>query len=133
MHTYTVELRIWSSDEDLDLKAITDDLGFAATNTRRRGELKSPSRAFTETMWGFEVHPGKEWDALEDGLESTLKILMPLKSKLSAYSSKYEVILWCGHFTSSFDGGPTFSREILKKLGDLGIPLLLNTYYSADN
>lgn len=81
-------------------------------------------------MWGYEVAAGKEWDEFEDAIDSLLKVLMPLKSKIGGYSSKYDVVLWCGHFASSFDGGPTFSAELLQKLGELAVPLHLETYYS---
>ena len=38
------------------------------------------------------------------------------------------VSIWCGHFSSSFDGGPRLSEKILKALGDLGLPLWIDTY-----
>lgn len=132
MDTYTAEFRIWTEKEDLDLGAISEDLGLAPTNTRQRGEARSRSSRFAESMWGYEVCAGKEWDEIEEAIESLLHVLMPLKSKIRGYRSKYDVVLWCGHFTSSFGGGPTFSAELLQKLGDLGIPLQLETYCSSD-
>lgn len=131
--TFTVEFRIWTKKEDLDLSAITEDLGLSPTNTRRRGEARSRSSSYTESMWGYEVEAGKEWDEIEDALESLLAVLVPLKNKIMGYSSKYDVILWCGYFKASFDGGPTFSAEMLKKLGDLGIPLYLDTYCPVED
>lgn len=116
----------------LDVKAINEDLGLTATNTRQRGEAQSPARVFTESMWGYEVHPGKEWESLEEALESILEVLMPLKDKIMKYSTKFDVNLWCGHFTSSFDGGPTFSPAILIKLGELGVELYLDTYCHSE-
>lgn len=135
MHSYSVEFRILSESADLDLNAITENLGITATNTRKRGEAKSASRVFTESMWGYSVYPKdshQDWDSLEDALESLLSILMPLKDKIREYVQKYNVVVWCGHFTSSFDGGPTFSAGVLKKLGDLGVELSLDTYCSSD-
>jgi Domain of unknown function (DUF4279) len=128
--TYTAEFRILTEKEDLDLCAIFKDLGISPTNTRQRGEARSRSSKYTESMWGYEVEAGKEWDEIGDALESLLAVLMPLKSKIIGYRSKYDVILWCGYFNSSFDGGPTFSAELLQKLGDFGIPLQLDTYCS---
>lgn len=130
MHTYTAEFRIWSEKEALDLGAISEDLGIAPTNTRQRGGARSPSSRFAESMWGYEVCAGREWEDLDDALDALLKVLMPLKSKIRGYCLKYDVVLWCGHFTSSFDGGPTFSVDLLQKLADLGIPLQLDTYCS---
>lgn len=135
MHSYSVEFRILSERAELDLKAITENLGITATNTRKRGEAKSASRVFTESMWGYSVYPKdsrKDWDSLELALESLLSILTPLKNKIREYIQKYNVVVWCGHFTSSFDGGPTLSAEVLKKLGDLGVELYLDTYCSSD-
>jgi Domain of unknown function (DUF4279) len=135
MHSYSVEFRILSESEDLDIKAISENLGMTATNTRQRGEAKSASRVFAESMWGYSVYPEhglKDWDSLEEALESLLAILMPLKDKIREYILKYKVVVWCGHFTSSFDGGPTFSPEVLEKLSALGVELFLDTYCSSD-
>jgi hypothetical protein len=131
MHSYTVEVRIWSDKDDFNISAISEDLGITPTNTRRKGEPKSSTNVFAEAMWGYEVYSG-EWESLEEALDATLKIFMPLKDKLTKYETKYDVILWCGHFTSSFDGGPTFSPELLKKLGEFGVELFLDTYCSRD-
>ena len=132
MHKYTAEFRIWAEKEVLDFKAINEDLGITATNTRQKGEAKSPTRVFAGSMWGYEAYLGKEWDTLEEALESLLEILMPLKEKIMKYSTKYDVVLWCGHFTSSFDGGPTFSPELLKKLGEFGVELFIDTYCTTN-
>jgi hypothetical protein len=86
-------------------------------------------------MWGYSAYPTnrpKNWDSLEEGLSALLNIFMPLKKKIAEYAEKYDVNLWCGHFTSSFDGGPTLSPEILKKLGDFGVELFLDTYFQSD-
>jgi len=130
--TYTAEFRILTQKEDLDLYAISEDLGLSPTNTRQRGEARSRLSKYTESMWGYEVEAGKEWEEIGDALESLLAVLMPLKCKISKYRSKYDVILWCGYFKSSFDGGPAFSAELLQKLGDFGIPLHLDTYCSSE-
>jgi hypothetical protein len=132
MHSYNVEFRIWSEKEDIDLESITNTLCIHPTNTRQRGEPKSPTRVFTESMWGYDVDPGKKWDSLEEALASLLKVLMPLKDKIMKYNTKYDVILWCGHFTSSFDGGPSFSPKLLKNLGEFGVELYIDTYCSED-
>jgi hypothetical protein len=81
-------------------------------------------------LWEFEVFPpnGSRWDSLELGLASLLKILIPHKQTLQEYPHGHEVFIWCGHFTSSFDGGPFFSAQMLKTLGDFGVSLWLDTY-----
>ena len=131
MHTYTAEFRIYGKKETLDMKAISQDLGLTPTNSRQRGDAKGSRRKFHVAMWGYEVSSGKEWDNLEDALKSLLQVLLPLKNKIAKHSSKCDVVLWCGHFTSSLDGGPTFSADLLQKLGELGVPLFLDTYYTS--
>jgi hypothetical protein len=42
------------------------------------------------------------------------------------------VILWCGHFQSSFDGGPTLSPELLKQLGEFEVELFIDNYFSEE-
>jgi hypothetical protein len=132
MHSYTVEFRISSEKEAIDIDAINKDLGITATNTRKKGDIRSSSSVFNESMWGYDTCKGKDRDSLEKGLESLLEVLMPLKDKIMRYCEKYDAVFWCGHFTSSFDGGPTFSPELLRKLGEFGVGLFLDTYCSAD-
>lgn len=135
MHSYTVEFRIFSEEDEFDVDAISKHLGITANNTRKRGEPKSSTRVFAESMWGYSVYPEnsyEDWDSLEEGLESLLNIFLPLKDKFSEYLTRYQVVIWCGHFTSSFDGGPTFSPETLQKLGELGVELFLDTYCSIE-
>jgi len=135
MHSYTVEFRIFSKEDEFDINAITKSLGLTANNTRKRGEPKSATRVFTESMWGYSVYHENsydDWDCLEDALELLVNIFMPLKNKIDEYLIKYKVVIWCGHFTSSFDGGPTLSAGILKKLGEFGVELDLDTYCSTD-
>ncbi len=133
MHSYTVELRIFSEKDEFDINAISKSLGITANNTRKRGEPKTATstRVFAESMWGYSVYPEnsyEDWDSLEEGLESLLNIFLPLKDKVGEYLTKYQVLIWCGHFTSSFDGGPTFSPNLLNKLGELGVELFIDTY-----
>jgi len=85
-----------------------------------------------KALWELEVFPeGRtDWDSLEAGLAALLKIFVPQTRALQEYSKKHDVFVWCGHFSSSFDGGPHLSPEILKALGEFGMPLWLDTYFS---
>jgi len=81
-------------------------------------------------MWEYEVRPetgGVAWHSLEDGLRTLLSALVPHKKELLEYQQKFKVFLWCGDFSSSFDGGPTLSPAMLKALGD---ELILDTFFS---
>jgi hypothetical protein len=132
MHNYSVEFIIYSENCNLNIEDISLNLGITPTDIRQRGEPKSPYKTYEQSIWGFSVNPehGSEvlWDSLEDALESLLIVFMPLKSKIEEYSKTFNIAIWCGHFTSSFDGGPTFSPQILKKLGEFGVELFLDTY-----
>ena len=83
-------------------------------------------------MWEFEVFPEDrdDWNALELGLAELLRIFTPHTRTLQEYRNKYGVLLWCGQFSARFGAGPILSAEILKSLGDFGVPLELSVYCS---
>jgi hypothetical protein len=106
------------------------DLGLDPTLTNVVGDPRSPNTVWKTTTWELEVFPtgGSYWDSLESGLAALLKLFVPHKNALQEYRNRYEVFIWCGHFSSSFDGGPLLSAEILKALGEFGVPMELDTY-----
>jgi hypothetical protein len=130
MHTYTVSLRI--SSTALDAAQVTRELGITPTQTRKVGESRSANKVWDIALWELEVFPeGRTgWDSLEAGLVALLKIFVPQTRALQEYSKKHDVFVWCGHFSSSFDGGPNLSPKILKALGEFGVPLRLDTFCS---
>jgi Domain of unknown function (DUF4279) len=130
MHTYTISLRIES--RALDTAQTTRELALSPTQTRAVGERRSADTVWDKALWELEVVPEgrSDWDSLETGLAVLLKIFMPHKKALQEYSKKHDVFIWCGQFSSSFDGGPHLSAEILRGLGDFGVPLWLDTYPS---
>ena len=130
MHTYTVSLRI--SSPALDVTQVTKELTLAPTQTRQVGERKSADTVWDKALWELEVFPKRrsDWDSLEVGLDALLKIFVPRAKALHDFGKKHDVFIWCGHFSSSFDGGPHLSAQILKALGDFGVPLRLDTYLS---
>lgn len=134
MHSYTVELRILG--QDLDPDEATLRLGVEPSQIRRKGErLSDRCRPWDENMWAFEVFPpGQDsWQSLEEGLSSLLSIVGPIRDKILAYAAANEICIWCGHFTSSFDGGPILSPRLLKSLGDFGVQLILDTYCDRES
>ena len=68
--------------------------------------------------------------SLEEGLLHLLETLEPKKESIGVLAKNAEVIWWCGHFQSSFDGGPTLSASLLQRLGDFGVPLFIDNYFS---
>ena len=128
MHRYTVELCVVG--ENLNPEEVTRALGLALSQVRRKGDRRSEESTWPETMWSLDVLPEdqKEWSSLEDGLAALLKIFVPIRERLQSYPPANKLFIWCGHFTSSFDGGPTLSPALLKSLGDFGVQLVLDTY-----
>jgi hypothetical protein len=86
-----------------------------------------------EGMWGYDGPPEapKEWDSLETGLRHVLDHLWPYREKIGKYAGIAECLWWCGHFQSSFDGGPRLSPDLLRKLGEFGVALYIDNYYSS--
>lgn len=133
MHTYSVALRI--SGTDLDLADVSARLKLRPTQTRVIGQHRSPNSVWDESMWEYEVRPGEGkpvWDSLEDGLQTVISAFASCGGELRNIQQRYKVFLWCGHFSSSFCGGPTFSPQILKTLADFGVELILDTYSSYE-
>ena len=130
MHRYTVELRIVG--KDLDPEGVTRALGIAPSRVRRHGEprVEGSRSTWSGNMWALDIlPPGRDdWSSLEDALGALLNIFGPIRNQIQAYIPTNQTYIWCGHFTSSFDGGPTLSPALLKSLGDLGIQLFLDTY-----
>lgn len=85
-------------------------------------------------MWSYDGFPQgespKSWDSLDEALVSVVQKMWPVRHKLEGYKQRYKVILRCGHFQSSFDGGPTLSPSTLKMLGEFGVEVFIDNYLS---
>jgi hypothetical protein len=130
MHEYTVELTI--SGAGLVPAAITEDLKLEPSSVREVGERRSEGKVWDKALWGYNGFPSetqKSWASLEDGLDFLLDRLEPLRSQLDNYKEKYDLVWWCGHFQSSFDGGPALSSKLMKRLADFGVDLYIDTYF----
>ena len=129
MHSYLVSLRI--SGEALDPSQITTDLGLEPTQVRYKGQRRGPNSIWEEALWEYEAQPtngARDWRSLEDGSQVLLSVFDSRQRSLREYQQKFKVFLFCGHFTSSFDGGPTFSPALLERLGEFEVELYLDTY-----
>ncbi len=130
MHEYTVELRI--SGAELAPDTITQALGLEPSLVRQVGEHRGAGTVWDKALWGYNGFPGdttKSWASLEDGLTFVLDRLEPLRSEIDKYIRKYDAVWWCGHFQSSFDGGPTLSAKLMRRLADFGVDLYLDNYF----
>jgi len=59
--------------------------------------------------------------------------LEPLRSEIDNYKQKYDAVWWCGHFQSSFDGGPMLTAELMGRLADFGVDLYIDNYFAESN
>ncbi|MFI5127471.1 MAG: DUF4279 domain-containing protein [Candidatus Acidiferrales bacterium] len=142
MHSYTVSLRIESAK--LDTSRITEELGMAPWQTRFAGQYRSPKSVWEKALWEFDVQPEQsdvatenwphwpQWKSLEKAFEKLLSIFTPYAKRIQSYKHDHDVYIWVGHFSSSFDGGPRLSPEILKALGDFGVAVWVGTYFIED-
>jgi hypothetical protein len=136
VHTYSVQLRI--SGKTLDPSEITRGLGLEPNQVRVAGQRRNNSKVWEESLWSYDgaadpIAPAKEWTSLEDGLLYVLDRLLPKKDLIRAYTASFDVVWWCGHFQSSFDGGPTLSSQLLQRLADFGVPIFIDNYFRNDD
>lgn len=127
-HEYTVEFRVWGTAIEPDL--ITRELGLQPCQVRISGT--SRFRRVDLGMWSYDggERDNPYWESLEEGLEFVLTKLWPHREAIARYESRGEIIWWCGHFQSSFDGGPSLSPGLLRKLGEFGAKLFIDNYFS---
>ncbi len=130
-HVYTVEFRIFS--ETLDPGAITNTLSLQPCQVRRQGSLRADGKIYSG-MWAYNGcgdTKSPEWVSLEEGLTFVLDKIWPRKEAIAGYISNAQLVWWCGHFQSTFDGGPKLSPFLLGKLGTFGADLFIDNYFSA--
>ncbi len=131
MDTYTVEFRIQGSTLNpleitrlLDLEpSLTRNMETIARSNRKREPIWSYDGISTEKKFVEQ-----KWETLEEGLQFLLDILLPKQEQILATCSEYNVFFWCGFFQESFDGGPTLSPDLLRKLADFGVKLIIKNY-----
>ncbi|MET0645944.1 MAG: DUF4279 domain-containing protein [Pyrinomonadaceae bacterium] len=133
VHKYLVELRI--SGKNLSTSEVTAGMGLEPSVSRREGETVGNKR-YQYSLWAYNGRPADDapptWDTLESGLTFLLDRISASKEVLEQYQSKYNVIFWCGHFQSGFDGGPSLSPSLLKRLGEFGVGIFIDNYFSED-
>jgi hypothetical protein len=133
-HIYTVELRIVGNNIEPD--SITEKLGLQPCRAVHAGSRRADGREIIAS-WAFSGGGDEksEWASLEEGLQFVLAKVWPLRHAIAAYKNGGELIWWCGHFQASFDGGPSLSSDLLKKLGEFGANIFIDNYFyeSADS
>ncbi len=61
-----------------------------------------------------------------------VKHLARKKADIIALHQRFPGVWWCGHFQTSFNGGPSLSPELMTALGSFGIPLSIDNYFSEE-
>jgi len=130
-HEYFVELRLYA--DSLTPSEITRYLCLQPTNSsdgravRRDGTSVRP-------FWGYgpldEDGCPVKWESLEQGLDFLLGCIAPVRTKILEISQSVAGIWWCGHFQTSFDGGPTLSSNVLAEIASYGLPLFIDNYFT---
>lgn len=131
MHEYTVELRI--SGAVLVPANITQGLALEPSLVRHVGERRGEGKVWDQALWaynGFSAGTPKSWASLEDGLTFLLDRLEPVRTEIEMLKQKYDAVWWCGHFQSSFDGGPALSAALMRRLADFGVDLYIDNYFA---
>ena len=129
-HTYLVELRFFG--DTLNPAEVSSILGlqpsiYSSHEEPLLGRKRQP-------FWGYNGSEHAdfqaEWLSLEDGLAFVARTLAPVRSEIVQLSKRFDGLWWCGHFQSSFDGGPTLSPDILADISSFGCSFYLDNYYS---
>jgi hypothetical protein len=133
-HIFTVELRIFS--KTLDPSQITRESGLTPSSVRQPGSVRSDGKRL-DAMWcfnGAEAEGGRtmEWSSLEEGLIFVMDKVWPHRDVIAGYQPASRVMWWCGHFQTTFDGGPTLSPSLLKRLGEFGAELFIDNYFHSE-
>ncbi|GLQ95532.1 DUF4279 domain-containing protein [Dyella acidisoli] len=133
MHSYSIQLRV--SGIDVDPESVTNFLELPPSLSRLKGEKRGQNSVWTESLWSYGgkyCEVTREWKSLEEGLLELMEELWPKRDLICSLAKKSDVIWWCGHFQSSFDGGPTFSIVLMRRLAEFGVPLYLDNYFRSE-
>jgi hypothetical protein len=128
-HKYTVELRIFGT---MDPDIVTAETGLQPCDVRG-AEVDQEGNILHKGRWAFNggrESGAYEWDTLEEGLRFVLGRVSSSVDIFKKYEETQLVTWWCGHFQNSFDGGPTLSSGLLKRLGDFGADLFIDNYFN---
>lgn len=131
-HIYTVELRFFG--DGLNPAEITRRVRLSPT--RSSGDLVGPNGRKLRPFWAYsgESEAGFQpnWPSLEQGLDFLLGQLAPFRESLIELSEDHQGIFWCGHFQSSFDGGPMLSPRVMANIASYRLPLFIDNYFSEE-
>jgi hypothetical protein len=128
-HRYTVELRIFGT---MDPNIATAETGLQPCDVAH-AKFDAEGNVLQKSRWAYNgggPSGAYDFDTLEEGLDFVLTRLAGVEELFRKYAKTELVLWWCGHFQRSFDGGPTLSPRLLKRLGDFGADLFVDNYFT---
>jgi Domain of unknown function (DUF4279) len=132
-HEYAVELRF--TGENLVPSDVSARLGLLPTNYYVRG-MDYPNTKNRLPFWGYDAQSDRDnyrgWQSLEEGFEFVCRELRSKKAEIITLSREFKGLWWCGHFQSSFDGGPTLSPSFLAEIASYGLPIFIDNHFVSD-
>lgn len=110
-------------------------IGVEATLFHGKGEKKSATREWEDSVWSFEVSPSpgvRGWESLEEGLGSLMEALGHAKQPIQRVADQYDVMFRCGQFAGGAQADVTLSPNLLRDLAGWGVHVVLETYFSSE-
>lgn len=117
----------------MDPDSVTAETGLHPCDVRR-AEIGARGEILHQARWAYNgggESGAYDWDTLDEGLMFVLERVSGAADVFKKYGSTQLVTWWCGHFQSSFDGGPTLSPRLLARLGDFGAHLFIDNYFHS--
>jgi hypothetical protein len=126
-HSFTVEFRLWGVD--LDPEHVSQVLRLKSCQSGLGDPGGRPSKPF----WHFNGFDAEslEWQTLEAGLVHVCSKLRPQRPAVIEMVKLYSSMWWCGHFQSSYDGGPILSAATMAEVAAFGAPFFIDNYFSS--
>jgi len=116
---------------DLDMEAITRELGHTPTHRHRRGEPAPIGKWHTLDMWQMESPLGKGQD-LELHLNWLAEQLLPHKQYIISLSRKYKVDFYCYKTPYTEQASLTLSPNALRLFTELSLNLCVSLIFIPD-
>ena len=132
-HTYTASLRFYGLPHIV--QGLSEELGLPGHVLPYRGGRHAPATPAPMLTWDYSIQPSApnlNWESLQEPLEALLNVILPVRDRILLIAQTLERIWWCGHFQSSFDGGPQLTANLLERLSSFKLPLFLDCYHSDD-
>jgi hypothetical protein len=131
---YRVSLRLLGDGLPMnEIEAeIEAKLGLVASHVGRKGEPNHRGRKHLSNIWMWR-YPAESNVEFEEQIAGLLDVLEPKVTALKAILALPEVEgeLFLGFGSSSGQGGAFFTPELLKRIADCGLSVLLDLYPSS--